>query len=80
MRLSGDLTRVALQGATGAVEALIVAKAGLEFTDKKKKNTPLHIACEKGFEEIIKVRAISLSSTLLRWLAAGVPCRAHAPW
>ena len=39
-----------------------MAKAGLELTDKKKKNTPLHIACEKGFEEIIKVSAISCSS------------------
>ena len=53
---------MAAQGATGAVEALIAAKAGLEQTEKKKKNTPLHIACEKGFEEIIKVRAISRSS------------------
>ena len=38
----------------GAVEALIAANANLELADRKKKNTPLHVACEKGFADIIK--------------------------
>jgi len=41
----------------GADWTLFLWDADIHAKDQKKKNTPLHVACEKGFVDVIKLLA-----------------------
>ena len=47
-----------MSGLTVCFQELIDAKGDVGAMDRKKKNTPLHMACEKGHIEAIKVSAV----------------------
>lgn len=62
----------ARQGASGTLMP-DGSRADVLAKDQKKKNTPLHVACEKGFVDCIKLLAEAGSDLKLRNKAGELP-------